>query len=249
MIAISDIYRDAIRYQPETLYNIYEHIKISALYPIQRLVEIGVGTGYALEVASRSFLDTELVGIDIIPDMLKRAEARNYKTKPKFVLSSAEMIGLPDKHSSFTYACCAFHLFQEKVSAASEMLRITDSGGLIAVIGYSHADLQTQVFHKFFPDFSSRELDYHPEPSIIANIFQSLGGTIISVTRTEFSITFKNTAEVLKLIEERQFFGLRTMPDDIFNIGKIKFKSSLINTYKDNPVRSVSALTTTLIRT
>jgi len=245
---ISDVYRDSIRYKPETLTRIFEGISSKALRSPQRLVEIGVGTGYALEIASKVFLDAELVGVDVVPGMLEKADARKYQTQPRFFLTSAESINLPDKFSALTYSCCAFHLFQKKLEAASEMIRITEPGGLVAVIGYSHADLQSQVFHEYFPEFSRRELILHPEPSQISDIFTSLGATIEGTIREEFSVNFESPDEVVELIEERQFFGLRTMPDDVFELGKIEFEESFRNFYVNKPVVSVSALTATLFR-
>ena len=111
-----------------------------------RVLDVATGPGFlALLFAERARI---VVGIDLTPAMLTRAEANRIQrgcTNVSFREGDAEALSFPD--ASFDIATCgsAFHHFRDPRRVLSEMVRVTRAGGVVALIDITTAENPDQA--------------------------------------------------------------------------------------------------------
>jgi ubiquinone/menaquinone biosynthesis C-methylase UbiE len=96
----------------------------------ERALDVGTGAGtLALALAP---LVREVVGVDVVPELLERARA-NAPANATFV--EADATNLPFEAGSFDLACCrrTLHHIAHPERAISELARVTASGGRVFV--------------------------------------------------------------------------------------------------------------------
>jgi len=107
-----------------------------------RALEIGVGTGLSFRDYDRG--GTDVVGIDISPDMLARAEARlaggRHRRVEAVHLMDAHHLDFPD--ASFDVAVCQFviTLVENPEQVLSECARVVRPGGEILVLSHLYSE-------------------------------------------------------------------------------------------------------------
>jgi malonyl-CoA O-methyltransferase len=67
-----------------------QHVQQLPPRPIQRICEIGCGTGYMTQLLLRQFPQARLVAIDLAPQMIERAQAKIPSTQVDWVIGDAE---------------------------------------------------------------------------------------------------------------------------------------------------------------
>ena len=105
-----------------------------------RVLDVACGTGRASRLAAATA--SSVVGIDLSPEMLRRAEEAAVGVENlRFELADAEKLPFPD--DEFTALLCsnAFHHYPDPTSAVREMTRVVAPGGRI-VIGDACSDLR-----------------------------------------------------------------------------------------------------------
>ncbi|MEP7060160.1 MAG: methyltransferase domain-containing protein [Actinomycetota bacterium] len=97
----------------------------------QRLLDVGTGTGAALELADGAWP----VGIDASPAMV----AHGHAARPKIRLIAAEAVDLPFRAGTFDVVTANFVLahFTKAETALHDMLRVLKPGGKLAVSSWS----------------------------------------------------------------------------------------------------------------
>lgn len=109
-------------------------VEFVAPRPTDRVLDVATGPGFlAFNFAARV---AEVMGTDITPAMLSRAEVNRVKRdlgNVKFQEGDAESLPFPD--ASFDVATCgsAFHHFANPVLVLSEMARVVRPGGTVAL--------------------------------------------------------------------------------------------------------------------
>ena len=144
--------------------------------PDGRYLDLGCSAGlYARDLAR----DSEVVGVDISPSMLREADrrARRTDTRPSFVRANAQ--NLPFFDGAFSGAVCGGSLneFGNPARVLRETHRILQSGGRLAIMGVLRANtrrgrrlqrfLSTGGIRFFDPDELASLLDhagFEPEP-------------------------------------------------------------------------------------
>jgi SAM-dependent methyltransferase len=109
-----------------------------------RVLDVATGPGFLALLFAEQVL--EVVGIDLTPAMLARAEANRVQrglANVSFNEGDAEALPFPD--ASFDIATCgsAFHHFSDPRRVLHEMVRVTKRGGVVAlsdIITSEHAD-------------------------------------------------------------------------------------------------------------
>lgn len=97
----------------------------------KRLMDLGCGTGFILEIAKPYF--KELYGIDITPSMLKIAEDKfkNVKGKTmKVILANSDKVPFGDKHFDVVTANGFLHHLPNLYPTFKEAYRILKNGGV-----------------------------------------------------------------------------------------------------------------------
>lgn len=119
---------------------IHQGLALLALRPQERVLEIGTGTGVALEALSRQ--GGRAVGVDLSAGMLRRARSR-LGGRPGASLLQAEALQLPVAGGSFDALFMSFtlELFDtpEIPRLLGECRRVLKAGGRLGVVAMSKA--------------------------------------------------------------------------------------------------------------
>ncbi len=111
-----------------------------------RVLDVATGPGFLALLFAEQVL--EVVGVDLTPAMLARAEANRVQrglANVSFNEGDAEALPFPD--ASFDIATCgsAFHHFSDPRRVLHEMVRVTKRGGEVALIDIITADNPDQA--------------------------------------------------------------------------------------------------------
>jgi len=102
-----------------------------------RLLEVGVGTGLALPHYKRSL---RVTGVDLSPDMLKRARQRIAKARVGNVEALHEMdatkLAFPDASFDIAVAMYVMTVVPEPVAVMEELARVTKPGGTVLIVNH-----------------------------------------------------------------------------------------------------------------
>lgn len=124
----------------------YEHaLKFLKIQPNQTLSDIGCGTGYFSDMASKQGAD--VTGIDASQEFIKQAKKRNAEIN----FSTGEMEELPFADNTFDFVC-GFNSFQYAANikiALSEAKRVLkDNGKLVTMIWGNKEDCEALTYLK-----------------------------------------------------------------------------------------------------
>jgi phosphatidylethanolamine/phosphatidyl-N-methylethanolamine N-methyltransferase len=105
--------------------------------PAGRILEVGVGTGIALPLYKR---DHRIVGVDLSPDMLSRAEKRVARRKLRTVEALHEMdaanLTFPDASFDAAVAMFVMTVVPDPDRVLDEIARIVRPGGHVLVVSH-----------------------------------------------------------------------------------------------------------------
>jgi len=103
--------------------------------PADRVLDVATGPGFlAFQFAEHA---AEVVGVDLTPAMIRRAEAdRQARSLEQARFQLGDAVALPFPQAAFDICTCgsAFHHFPDPVRAMAEMVRVTRPGGRVALI-------------------------------------------------------------------------------------------------------------------
>lgn len=102
-----------------------------------RLLEVGVGTGLALPHYKRSL---KVTGVDLSPDMLKRARERIAKRRVHNVEALIEMdatkLAFADASFDIAVAMYVMTVVPDPVAVMRELARVTKPGGRVLIVNH-----------------------------------------------------------------------------------------------------------------
>ena len=98
-----------------------------------RILEVGIGTGKNIPFHPR---DAQVIGVDISPKMLARAQDRKQKLRAntKLVLGDAQRLNLPDASVDAAVASFVLCSIPDPVLAVRELRRILRPGGRVYLL-------------------------------------------------------------------------------------------------------------------
>lgn len=116
-----------------------------------KVLDVGCGTGYALEAVGNKFSDSKLYGIDLSKEMIAKAKERLGKNA---VLKVAGADKLPFRENSFDCVLCtsAFHHFPSQLKALKEMKRVLKPHGRLVLFDEDFS-VFNYLFKKFEPGY------------------------------------------------------------------------------------------------
>jgi ubiquinone/menaquinone biosynthesis C-methylase UbiE len=99
----------------------------------RRILDVGCGEGPALPILRDRFGPDVLVGVDIDPHMIRRAEPRAREAGATIRVADASKLDLPD--ASFDWVLChqTLHHVSDQEAALCELFRILAPGGVLLI--------------------------------------------------------------------------------------------------------------------
>src|SRR5262245_37340264 len=94
--------------------------------PIRRIVDCGTGTGFAGLLAGTRFPDARVIGVDIVPHMLRQAAENAARANRRIAFVSADLLRLPFRDGSVDLVVA-----QNTVPFFREFGRIVRKGGAV----------------------------------------------------------------------------------------------------------------------
>jgi ubiquinone/menaquinone biosynthesis C-methylase UbiE len=176
----------------------------------ERVLDVACGTGnLAIPAAKRG---ADVVGIDIAPNLIEQARARAAEEGLKIRFDEGDAEQLPYENTSFDKVITMFGaIFTPRPEVvAAEMLRVTRSGGTIAMANWTSAGFVGQMF-KLMGSFVPPPPDL-PSPLLwgdASKVRERFGDGVSSVKCVPRIIAFRfdgmNPAEVVAFW--RSFYG------------------------------------------
>jgi len=108
-------------------------IRLLAIQPDWSIVDFGCGPGFFSIPFAR--VAARVVGVDVQPEMLKKAESYAKKSNVKVEFAESDGTTVPLSSGSFdlVFLNLVFHEIGEKKRALSEFWRVLKPGGMIAI--------------------------------------------------------------------------------------------------------------------
>jgi ubiquinone/menaquinone biosynthesis C-methylase UbiE len=167
----------------------------------QTVLDLGSGAGIDAFVAREAVGDSgQVIGVDMTPEMVRRAEENRQKLgfdNVRFVLGDIESLPIPDESVDVVISNCVLNLVPDKRRAFEEMYRVLRPGGRFAV-----SDI---VFEGDFPEALRDSMDLYAACVSGAIERQSYLETLEAVGFEEIEVVHEN-AEVLP-DDGRQFLA------------------------------------------
>jgi phosphatidylethanolamine/phosphatidyl-N-methylethanolamine N-methyltransferase len=136
---------------------------VNALVP-GRILEVGVGTGLALPLYKT---EHRIVGIDLSPDMLRRAEKKVAAERLANIEGLAEMdaanLAFPDAAFDAAVAMFVMTVVPDAPLVLAEIVRVVKPGGRIVIVNHFSADSGLRAATERWLSRFASSLGWHPE--------------------------------------------------------------------------------------
>jgi cyclopropane fatty-acyl-phospholipid synthase-like methyltransferase len=124
-------------YTPSNQERIHWTISLLNIKPDDRLLEVGFGPGFAIELVSKMASEGFIVGVDHSEVMVRQASKRNAKAihDGKVVLQLGAVSHLPTFNEPFDkiFTINSIHFWSEPIDCLKALRKLLRPGGLIAV--------------------------------------------------------------------------------------------------------------------
>lgn len=98
------------------------------------ILDIGCGTGGLVPILGEHIGNGKIVGIDISPEMLKFAEAKNSGYNAEFVLGSASELPFCENQFDVVFCMNSFHHYQDQPKVLAEIKRVLKPDGVFILL-------------------------------------------------------------------------------------------------------------------
>jgi SAM-dependent methyltransferase len=174
----------------------------------QRVLDIACGSGNTSLVAARRHAD--VYGIDYVPALVERAKQRATAegTKIDFQTADAQALPFPDGHFDVVLSVFGVMFAPDQEKAASELLRVTRSGGRIGLANWMPEAIGGDLFGlhaKFVPPPAGLKPGVRWGTDVGARELIGAKTSALSCERRRFSQYFRSEAHALEVF--RTYFG------------------------------------------
>ena len=110
-------------------------IVLMHLNALDRVLDLGCGTGWASRRLARLVPDGEVVGIDVADEMLRRAEQASQRLKNvRYIWGSAEKIPAKDNYFTKVLSVESFYYYGDQGRALDELHRVMALAGTLFIL-------------------------------------------------------------------------------------------------------------------
>jgi SAM-dependent methyltransferase len=176
----------------------------------ERILDVACGTGNSAIPAAK--LGADVVGIDIVPNLVQQARARAAEEGLRIRFDEGDAEELPYENASFDKVITMFGaMFTPRPElVAAEMLRVTRSGGTIAMANWISGSFVGQMF-KLIGSFVPPPSDM-PSPILwgdVSKVRERLGDGVSSLKCTPriLAFQFDGMSPVEVVAFWRSFYG------------------------------------------
>ena len=128
--------------------------------PADQVLEIGFGTGWAIQQASRMAVNSLVAGVDRSKTMLAQANFRNRNGiksgRVDLRLGTAASIPFEDEQFDKASAVNSFHEWGEALPGLMEARRVLKPGGLLAIVEHPHGKLDANRIQEIQNDLTTQ---------------------------------------------------------------------------------------------
>ncbi|MGD9409857.1 MAG: malonyl-ACP O-methyltransferase BioC [Thiohalocapsa sp.] len=129
--AAADTYDAVAVLQREIGNRMLERLDYIRLAP-KRVLDLGCGTGKALDALARRYRRAELIALDFAPGMLARARRRgHWLNRPRVICADAEQVPLADDSVDLIFSNATLQWVNDLDASFRELLRVLRPGGLL----------------------------------------------------------------------------------------------------------------------
>lgn len=202
------------------------------------VVDMGCGTGnYGLGIRARTH--ATVVGFDPSIGMLKQAMEKT----PDFpvVQSVAEHMPFRGDVFDLVYAAQVWHHVIDKQGAANECCRILRRGGAKIAHTIGHAQLNSKVVFKFFPEIKQGQLDVYPSDEAFRTYFANAGFRLTEAYPYNVE-RYQSADEFIEIAEKRLWSMFRPITKAGLERGVAELRR-LKAEHGDEPIRNDEMIT------
>ena len=137
---------------------VYEKaLELIVLGKVERLLDVGCGTGTFLRMASERFPDARLAGVDASEDMLSEARKALERTPIELGCADAAILPFPSESFDFVVSILTFHHLPSdiKIRAIQEISRVLKKEGKCLIADFGRAETAWDAFNLFFLNWHS----------------------------------------------------------------------------------------------
>jgi ubiquinone/menaquinone biosynthesis C-methylase UbiE len=105
-----------------------------ALQPGERFLDVGCGTGWAVQQAAGLLANGVACGLDISPRMIEEAHRQSSRPGTEFYLGNADRLPFGKDSFDALLCSCSFHHYKQPLAALAEFRRVLRPGGRLVLI-------------------------------------------------------------------------------------------------------------------
>jgi ubiquinone/menaquinone biosynthesis C-methylase UbiE len=155
---------------------------------VERLLDVGCGTGRLLRKARERWPQAELIGVDASEGMI--AQAHELTPGAELHVALAEALPLADGSVDLAFTTASFHHWSDKLQGVREIARVLRSGGQFCLADVKISPLLAKVVALFSPRHAHARAN---TPALVRQMFAEAGLEVLEQKTSggDFLITGK----------------------------------------------------------
>ncbi|HEU4869236.1 MAG TPA: class I SAM-dependent methyltransferase [Pyrinomonadaceae bacterium] len=146
---------------------------------LNTILDLGCGTGRFSEALAAHF-DAEVIGIDPSQKMLDQARRKLRDGRVRYQSGCGEAIPLANDSVDLVFMSMSFHHFTDQKLAARECRRVLRNGAVAILRTGTRERIPFYPYVEFFPESVPIMEDRIPSETIVRDVFESAGFSIVS---------------------------------------------------------------------
>lgn len=184
---------------------------------ISAILDLGCGTGRFSEALAERF-DADVVGLDPSESMLRETESTSASRRVSFIVGRADSIPLEAASVSMVFMSMAYHHLTDPAEAISEMERVLQPGGYVAIRTATREDIGQAPLFEYFPTARVLEQARMPTEEGLIETLTSGGFELFACQAIE-QLFATDWTEYHEKVSQRALSVLNLIEDEEFNAG------------------------------